>query len=230
MNERSKQLRRDSITLSREHGLYHLGGSFSSIEIMIALYDRVMTKDDVFILSKGHACAPLYVILREKGLNPKIEGHPSYDPTNGLHATTGSLGHGIPFGIGVAWGKKLRGESGNVYVLASEGDMQEGTFWESRLILNKNELKNIKIIIDINEIQGSNYVRAILPIPFWHLYANRIDGHDIEAISWAVKTDHVFTLAETIKGRGVSFMENKPEYGSHWLTDEEIKIAMEELK
>src|SRR3990167_9459380 len=164
MNERSKQIRRDTITLSKANGGYHYGGCFSIIEILIALFDHTIKSKDKFILSKGHSCWPYYVILQEQGYNPKLCGHPTRDEKNGVCCTTGSEGHGFPTGIGIAMAKKIKGEEGVIYVLMGDGECQEGTTWESLLIATKHRLDNLVIIIDKNGIQGSDYTNNILSI------------------------------------------------------------------
>jgi len=231
MNERSKQVRRDTIKLMYEHGLQHYGGSLSCIEILIALYDHVMTKDDVFLLSKGHCCPPMYVLLREKGLNPKIEHHPHMDVANGINMTSGSLGHGLGFGIGVALAKKIKGEPGIVYVLLGDGETTEGTFFESMLILRKLQLRNIRIVVDDNHIQGSDWCHNILFNSILHGFAvNVCMGNRLKSvIKSLINNNHWLYLCETVKGKGVSFMENDPVWHSRILTESEYKQAMEEL-
>lgn len=242
MNERSKQLRRDTIKLSHAHGGYHYGGCFSIIEILIALYDHHITETDVFILSKGHACWPWYVILREKGLNPKLEGHPSRDPYNGIICSTGSLGHGLPTAIGIALARKLKNEHGKVYVLMGDGECQEGTTWESLLIAAHHKLNNLIVIVDHNGIQGSGRVKDILPVTRMDEIADiigwnstsLIDGHNVEelreALSWSNESNHPNMITvSTIKGKGVSFMEDKPEWHAKYPDKEHVELAMMEL-
>lgn len=240
LSERSKQIRRDTIALSKANGGYHYGGCFSATEILIALYDHILTDNDKFILSKGHACWPLYVLLREKGLNPKLTGHPTRDEANGIHCTSGSLGHGLPTAIGMAMAKKLKGEDGNIYVLLGDGECQEGTTWESLLIAAHHKLFNLIVIVDQNNIQGSGKTRDILPMPNLGKIAKEIgwevsdvDGHSVDSImdAWAVDESMMpkLIMAYTIKGKGVSFMENKPEWHAKWPNPEEEAKMMEEL-
>ena len=262
LNERSKQIRRDTIALSKANGGYHYGGCFSAVEILIALYDHVLTDDDRFILSKGHACWPYYVLLREKGLNPKLTSHPSRDPHNGIHCTTGSLGHGLPLGIGMAMAKKAKGEAGQVFVLMGDGECQEGTTWESLLIAGKQKLDNLVVIVDKNKIQGSGFTNKILPIKVLGSVAvgsdwdfSIVDGHDtdvlkntlngnsqIDVTSLHAGPDREFAagmripkdkpqliIANTIKGKGVSFMEDDPAWHACWPNLKQEAQALEEL-
>ncbi len=163
LSERSKQVRRDAIDLSLANGGYHYGGSFSCADILVNLFDRVMGPGDRFILSKGHGCWVYYVLLRELGFNPLLEGHPHYDPSNGVYCTAGSMGHGFPTAIGQALARKLKKEPGTVYVLIGDGEAQEGTTWESLLIAGHLKLDNLVVIVDNNNIQGSGYVDKIMP-------------------------------------------------------------------
>ena len=139
LNERSKQVRRDTITLSKANGGYHYGGTFSCTEILISLYDHVMDQDnDRFILSKGHGCWSYYVLLRELGYDPPLEGHPHRDTHNGVHWTTGSEGHGFPAGIGMALAKRMKDDTGHVYVVIGDENPHEdgGSSWQTRIYHN----------------------------------------------------------------------------------------------
>lgn len=241
LSERSKQIRRDTIALSKANGGYHYGGSFSCVEILVALFDHVMGPDDQFVLSKGHACWPYYVLLRERGLDPRLEGHPKRDPHNGILATTGSLGHGLPTAVGMAQAKRLRGAPGRVFVLMGDGECQTGTTWESMLIASRLRLDNLVAIVDWNGIQGSDRCCEVLPLNIHNMVQvaeelgwawSRVDGHKVEQVVDAI--DGVFTkphliAASTVKGRGVSFMENEPKWHSNWLGGELLDKAMEEL-
>lgn len=239
MNERSKYIRRETIKLMYEHGLQHYGGSLSCIEILIAMYDKVMTKDDIFLMSKGHCCPPMYVLLREKGFNPEINHHPKFDPANGINMTSGSLGHGLGFGIGVALAKKIKGEPGRVFVLMGDGECQEGSTYESLLIHDKLYLDNLTVIIDHNLLQGSDFVHNMLPLNQDAITSAHVDGHDIDALILALYTYHSkekypdnhtqYIFAETYKGYGVSFIKNQVGWHSKMLTEELYKQAIKEL-
>jgi transketolase len=240
LNERSKQIRRDTIELSKANGGYHYGPCFSIVEILISLYDYVLTDDDTFILSKGHACWPWYVLLRERGLNPKLTGHPERDPHNGIECTTGSLGHGLPSGIGIALAKKQKGEPGKVYILMGDGECQEGTTWESLLIAAKYKLDNLVVIVDWNLIQGSGFVKNILPLNSLSFVASEIgwdvtatDGHTTNLITDELKIAANIprmVVAHTTKGKGVSFMENQPSWHACWPKPEQEAQALKELE
>jgi len=238
--ERGKQIRRETLDLGTKNGGYHFGGSFSAVEILVALYDVILTDDDRFILSKGHACWPLYVLLRERGFTPKLEGHPSLDVANGIHCTTGSEGHGLPSGLGRAWARKLDGRAGRVFVMVGDGECQEGTTWESLLTAPFHKLDNLTAIVDYNKIQGSGFVHDILPMDCLAKVADscgwsveEIDGHSYPAIFDAlqrkVEGRPRFIMAHTVKGKGVTFMEGKPEWHAKFPSPEQLAQAYQEL-
>jgi transketolase len=241
LNERSKQVRRDAIEISKANGGYHYGGSFSCAEILVHLFDTIMDRErgDRFILSKGHGCWVYYVLLRELGYNPTLEGHPHYEPENGIFCTAGSMGHGLPTGIGMALARKMKGDNSKVFVLVGDGECQEGTTWESLLIANRLKLNNLVMIVDNNKIQGSGYVDEILPIDKVLIAAAKaanwnvevIDGHNDDLLKVDLNSSESPTLivANTVKGKGVSFMENKPKWHSNWLGGELEKQAFDEL-
>ena len=244
LNERSKQVRRDTLKLSKANGGYHYGGSFSIVEILIALYDYVLKDEDKFILSKGHACWPYYVLLREKGLDPKLEGHPTLDEKNGVFFTTGSEGHGLPASVGMALARKIKEEEGRIFVLMGDGECQEGTTWESLLTASHRKLDNLTVIVDYNGIQGAGFIKDNLPIKGlgeiatilgWSV--NEIDhGHSIPVLqavlsnAFKKKDKPHLIIAHTVKGKGVSYMENKPEWHAKWPDPEHEKQMIEELK
>ena len=241
LNSRSKEVRMKAFKLSQSVGANHYGGTFSSIEMLLALYDHVLTSDDKFILSKGHACWGLYVLLIEKGLNPKLEKHPKLDTLNGIEFTTGSEGHGLPAGMGMAFAKKKLKKPGKIYVMIEDGEAQEGTTWESLLIASFHKLDNLIVIMDKNGIQNNGFVDQILPIHAvkgaaascgWNVF--EVDGHDTEEITKTfLKCESndrpTFIIANTVKGKGVSFMENQPGWHSKFPTSAEQEAIINEL-
>ena len=240
LSARSKQVRRDAIALSKANGGYHYGGSFSCAEILINLWDHLLKEPDRFILSKVHGCWVYYVILRELGFNPTLEGHPHYEPEEGIFCTAGSMGHGLPVGIGMALARKLKNQKSKVFVLMGDGECQEGTTWESLLIAGQLKLSNLVAIVDNNGIQGSGFVKDILPVipalmsaaesAGWRVV--EIDGHnsDLLDLNLEYSSQPTLIIAQTIKGKGVSFMENVPKWHSNWLAGDLETQALEELK
>ena len=222
----------------------HIGSSLSCIDAVDSIY-KIMGKNDHFILSKGHASLALYTILREKGFSPDVSKiHPDIDVKNGIEASSGSLGHGLPVAVGMALEKKIKKEDGIIYVLLGDGECQEGTTWESLLFASQHNLYNLCIIIDYNKLQAIDYVEDVLDI---ENIINKIiafnctaipvyNGHDIENIDNALKNTSNFSVREprviilhTIKGSGISFMENVLEWHNKLPNKEELKQAMEEL-
>jgi len=240
-------IRRKTLELAVEHGNGHIASAFSIVEILVALYDNVLTKDDKFILSKGHGCLSFYVVLREKGFNPTISGHPDIDVKNGIECTTGSLGHGLPVAVGMALAKKLKKEKGTIYVLLGDGESQEGTTWESLAIASHHKLGNLVVIVDKNNLQALGETRSILSLNSlrekvisFGCHSIRCNGHDVEKIGSALRDkcsshNSLFVdfpkvvIADTVKGKGVSFMENRAEW-HHRIPDErQLKLAYGEL-
>jgi transketolase len=205
----------------------------------ISLYSCFLKPNDRFVLSKGHACIPYYLLLREQKYNPKISDHPDIDAANGICCSTGSLGHGLPIGVGMSLAKKIKNEPGKVYVLIGDGECQEGTVWESLMIAAHHKLNNLTVIIDNNQLQGSGRIEDILSlgdiknkIESFGCYAIKVDGHSYRELIAAFEKKNKkpkVIIAETIKGKGISLMENNPVWHSRWPTLEQINMALQEL-
>ena len=148
--KKSKKLRQDTFNLFIKTGEAHLGGSFSMIEALIVIFFKILKKKDKFILSKSHASFPLYLLLKEKGYNPKLTTHLEIDPKNGIHCTTGSLGHGLPIATGMALARKKNKLNKKIYVLISDGESAEGSVWEALRFIQENNLTNIEVYVNIN--------------------------------------------------------------------------------
>lgn len=237
----------------------HIPSSFSIIDILSALYGKFLKYDiknpdwegrDYFILSKGHGCYGLYTILEkygfidEKDLYEKdpecriLGGHPNFHKINGIETSTGSLGNGIGMGAGIALGLKIKGLENKVITLIGDGESNEGTVWETALVSSNLRLGNFCVIIDNNKSTES-----ILPMPNmkekwnafgWETY--EVDGHSekeilstLENISFNHDSKPKVIIANTIKGKGVSFMENNGAWHHRVPNDEEFKKINEEL-
>ena len=239
---RAKKLRQDTFKAFVEHGEAHLGGSFSMIEILIALFEEIMVNEDKFILSKAHASFPLCLVLKEKGLNPRMTTHLEIDPDNGIHCTTGSLGHGLPIATGMALARSIKGQKGTIYVMMSDGECQEGTTWESLLIASKHKLDNLVIIVDYNKIQALSKLEDALPLnnlsnKFKAFNSNCIeikDGHSFKDLIKGFKKlknlgkPNVIIL-NTIKGKGIKEFENDPVWHARQLKGEEMDLGKKRL-
>lgn len=242
LEEKAKELRRKVLILTYERKEGHLGGGFSAIEILIWLYFKQLKKEDKFILSKGHAYYPLYFILKEKGYHPQLLSHPELDEKNGVYATTGSLGHGLPMAVGMALARKIQKKKGRIYVLVGDGELEEGTTWEASIIASRYHLNNLVVIVDYNGLQALDKIEKIAP-SFKNLkkifenigyQVKEADGHSFYSLKKAFeKLDNSqpkMIIAYTVKGKGVSFMENNYIWQTRAPSDEEFQRALEELK
>ncbi len=209
---------------------------------------------DRFVLSKGHASAALYAIMAHCGyfkeeelltfrkLGTKLQGHPCSNALKGIEVSTGSLGQGLSIACGMALGLKLDNIDSKVYVYLGDGETQEGSVWEAVMNASHNNLNNLIAFVDRNKLQidgSTETVKSIgdLTLKFkafgWNTI--EIDGHNYNqiysAIEKAKKSDKpIVIIANTIKGKGVSFMENNPSWHGKAPNDEQLKQALEELK
>ena len=236
------KLRQKTFEAFIEHGEAHLGGSFSMIEMLIALYEVILKDNDKFILSKAHASFPLCLLLKEKGLNPELSTHLEIDPDNGIHCTTGSLGHGLPIATGMALARKYLNKKGKIYVMISDGECQEGTTWESLLIGAKHCLDNLVVLVDYNKIQALSTINDALPLDnlaakfkaFNWSCLEVADGHLFqELITVLKKTNNAKTprviIVNTIKGKGIPKFENDPAWHARKVKGDEMAIGKKEL-
>lgn len=240
----------------------HMGASFSVADIISVLYfDNVLRYDasrpewedrDKFILSKGHACYALYAVLAIAGYFPeeelqhvgqissKLGGHPKMYDIPGVEASTGALGHGLSFAIGIAYANKMDEKKSHVYVVLGDGECQEGSIWEGALSAPTLKLDNLTVIIDHNKLQAMDDLENIVHMkPFadkWKAFGwnvLEIDGHNYAEIKEALLTRQTgiptLVIANTVKGKGVSFMENVPIWHYRMPNEEELPILMEEL-
>ena len=225
-----------------EKGEAHLGGSFSIIEVLILLYNKILKNNDKFILSKAHASFPLCIILRNKGLDPEIKTHLEIDVKNGINCTTGSLGHGLPIATGMAFARKKQKKNGTIFVMVSDGECQEGTTWESLLIASKHKLDNLVIIVDYNKIQALSTLKDALPLnnifeKFKAFGCNCIEiknGHSFKELingfnKIKEKGKANVIILNTIKGKGIKEFENNPVWHARQLKGEEIEVGKKRL-
>ena len=242
LKDKAFKLRQDTFKEFIKKGEAHLGGSFSMIEILVAMYEKVLTKKDKFLLSKAHASFPLCILLRSKGFKTKITTHLEIDEKNGINCTTGSLGHGFPIATGMAFARKKQKISGNIYVLISDGECQEGTTWESLLIAAKHKLDNLVLLIDYNKIQALTKLDDALPlsslskklISFNWNCLNIKDGHSFQSIIKALtkkrkKGIPTAIIFNTTKGKGIKEFENDPVWHARKVSKKDINIAKRRL-
>ena len=239
--DQAHRLRCETFIAFAEHGEAHLGGSFSMIEGLIAVYESILQEQDKFILSKAHASFPMCLLLREKGFDPRVATHLEIDSMNGIHATTGSLGHGLPIATGMALGRKLRSIEGRIFVMISDGECQEGTTWESLLIAARHQLSNLVVIVDYNKIQALSTLEDALPLDDlaakfrafnWNCEEVR-DGHNFSEIIPVLEGPSTNSpravLLHTTKGKGIPDFENDPAWHAKKIREKEMKIGKQAL-
>jgi len=208
---------------------------------------------DRFILSKGHCTPVIYAVLGDCGYFPladletfrrpgsHLQGHPYQPKTPGVEASTGTLGLGLSTGLGMALAAKLRGQSQRYYVLCGDGELQEGQIWEAALFAHKYRLDNVVVVVDRNYLQTDGDTEEVMPLdplePKWRAFGwgtCEIDGHDfhqiVDAIERAKGTDRPqVVIARTIKGKGVSFMEDVASWHGMPPERDDYERAMTEL-
>lgn len=251
MNRITKDIRKNILKLSYKAKSSHIGSCLSIVEILAVLYHNILKKKDRFILSKGHAALALYCTLYQKkyislktlnsfGSNKTILMNHVSHKVNGVEFSTGSLGHGLPVAIGKAIKFKINKEKNKVYVLMSDGEINEGTTWEGLLFASHHKLDNLNIIIDYNKIQSMDFVKKVINIEplkskFLSFGCNVkvINGHNITAINNALirsaKNKPNVIIANTVKGKGVSFMENNNLWHYKNPNLEELKRSLLEI-
>jgi transketolase len=209
---------------------------------------------DRFILSKGHACPVWYAALARRGyfdtrhlttlrrLNSILQGHPDMNKTPGVDMTVGSLGHGLSAAVGMALGGQVRNKNYKVWVVIGDGEAQEGSIWEAAMAAAKWKLGTLIAIMDCNRLQNDGYVDEVMPIALvadkWRAFGWKvleIDGHNMSEIVDTLENTGTsagtptMVLANTVKGKGVSFMEDVCEWHGRAPTHEEAQQALKEL-
>ena len=252
----SGQLRLKILGLYNQAHAGHIGCSLSCTDLMIATLVLRKREQDTFLLSKGHAAAALYVTLNHIGdisdeelatfyhNGTTLPAHPAPNKHRGIPFATGSLGHGLPLSTGMAHANKLRGNNGYAYVLMSDGETNEGTTWEAAHYAIQNRLDNLIVLIDKNGLQGFGYTENVLGDTAspekWRAIGFdviEVDGHDVDAILEAIDSVTArpnglpkVIIAHTIKGKGVSYMENRMEWHYLPMSPEQYEIACSDIK
>ena len=253
LKEIAKEVRKDILLEVYSAKSGHPGGSLSCADILTAIYFDLIEEGDKVVLSKGHASPALYAVLAEKGffdkeelktfrkLGSRLQGHPSSKSTPGVDVTSGSLGQGLSVANGIALAFKLDKKENHVYVILGDGEIQEGQVWEAAMSSSHYHLNNVIAFLDYNKLQidGSNdEVMTVSPVDkkfeAFGWYVQTINGHDFDEIIGAVqnakKQDKPsMIIANTIKGKGVSFMENKAEWHGKAPSKEQFEEAMKVL-
>lgn len=260
---KAAQMRKEILEMIVSAKGTHIASAFSIIDLILYLYDKVLKIDpknpkdekrDKFVLSKGHGCAALYVVLADYGFFPKrilksycsegsiLGGHPDSVRIPGVETSTGSLGHGFSVAVGFALANKINKSQYHVYCLVGDGECNEGTIWEAAMVAAHHKLDNLVLIIDDNKLMISGFAKDILdPLSFskkFHAFGwntIEIDGHNFNELINAfnkvpIKNNRpTVIIANTVKGKGVTYMENKKEWYSMLPNEEEMETALKEL-
>jgi transketolase len=263
LNKLARTTRRQILEMFVAAGGGHFGGSLSVVEILVALYGAVLRIDparpewpgrDRLLLSKGHASGAYCAVLANAGyfddallctfnkLDSPFGMHPDMHKIPGCDMSTGSLGHGLPVGIGMALAARADGKDTRVYVVMGDGECQEGTVWEAASVAAQFKLDHLTAIVDRNRLSldgGTEEINALEPLAQrwqafgWHVL--EADGHDLAAIYRCIGEAQdmagrpTVLIAHTVKGKGISFMENKYQYHYATLSAEQVQAARSEL-
>lgn len=260
----ARDMRAEIIRYSNHAGLPHLGSCLSSVDILSCLYFHFLQLDtsdatnelrDRFVLSKGHGAPALFQILAKRGFYPQSdlyrpdhgggvfgEHPPVPQDLPGVEAATGSLGHGLPMGLGMALAGRLNKLPYKVFVLLSDGECNEGSIWEAALFAAAKKLDRLCVIVDFNKWQATGRSEEVMALnPFTDKWKSfgwdvcRVNGHDMTELvstieNWKEGTGKPFAIiADTVKGRGVSFMEDDNNWHYRVPTEDEVEMAKKEL-
>lgn len=261
--EISKKIRKKILKMIFNSQTSHIGSSLSTVDILTVLYFKVLSIDpknawakdrDRFILSKGHACAALYATLALRGFfseeildeycinGGRLPGHSTMHCASGVEVSTGSLGHGLSIGAGMAIAAKHDGYKYRVFVLLSDGECNEGSVWEAAMFAAHHKLDNLIAIVDCNKLQAFGRTKEVVNleplVDKWIAFgwgAKEIDGHNFTQIEKALgkvpfeKNKPNVVIAHTIKGKGVSFMEDQLVWHYKSPNKEQMELALKEL-
>ncbi|MDC3273860.1 transketolase [Candidatus Pelagibacter sp.] len=248
----SLKIRKLILKIANSSQCSHIGSNLSIVDILSVLYVKFLKiKKNSFILSKGHACLAQYCVLKELGFitdktlntfgkNGTILMSHSSHKVPGINLSTGSLGHGLPVATGIALANKINKKKSKMFVLLSDGELDEGSNWESILFSSHHKLDNLVIIIDYNKLQSTNSVKNTLNLePLDKKFESfgckvlTVNGHNCEKIFKALNSKSskpLVVIANTVKGKGVSFMENSVLWHYKSLDSEDYKRALKIIK
>ncbi len=258
LDEKSYKQRKLILEILEKSRRGHIGSAFSVLEIIRVMYDSILHYDakhpespsrDIFVMSKGHGCLALYVVLAEKGFFPAEElfkfcaedgilgGHPERETVPGVEVSTGSLGHGLSVASGMALGLKMDGRRQRVFALVGDGECNEGTVWEAALFCAKHRLDNLTVLVDYNKMQcygTTSDVTDLEPLADkWISFGfevREVNGHDVKALEQVLSSlpfrqwKPSALICHTVKGKGIPLIENNPNWHHKAkITDAEIR-------
>ncbi len=261
--EKLKQLRKEIFLTGYAGGMAHLASCYSCLEILYTLYCKNVLAIEVdnpkaperdrFILSKGHAGLALYSVLCERGFltkeefhtylksGSKIGGEPCMRDLPFVEASTGSLGHGLSMGVGIAMAQKLDKINSRTFVVLGDGELEEGTVWEAAMSAKAFELDNLVAILDANEIQKMDSIKKTIGMNNWKdkwqsfgWQVEDVDGHNIDDLAKILVKQNIektprLVIAHTVKGKGISIMENNPVWHFKLPNKKELAVFKSEL-
>lgn len=256
----SKEIRKSIVKMNAKSSASHSGTALSTVDILTILYFKIMDIDpnnptlgsrDKFILSKGHGSSALYATLAERGYFSKnlldgfyvdggqLPGHLDKDAVPGVEVSSGSLGHGLSIGVGMAIANKIDKLDNHVYVMCGDGELNEGSVWEAIMYAPRQCLNNLTMIVDYNKLQGYGKTNEVINLEPLNLKLQsfnwdvlEIDGHNYEEIEKALSqqtSKPLAIIAHTIKGKGVSYMENEFIWHYRSPNKEQLEQAIKEL-
>ena len=262
MDVRSKYLRSLIYQMVKIEGRGHIGPALSLIEILRVLFDSFLQyqptnptwkERDRFILSKGHGCLALYALLADKGFfdlrdletvcrfDSFLGGHPERCKVPGVEASTGALGHGLPIAVGMAVAAKIKKQSHRVVIVCGDGEINEGSVWESALSASKHHLDNLIVIIDYNKMQSYGTTEEVLSLePLsekWSSFGFSVyetDGHSVRDLELTFASAKILNrqpkviICHTVKGKGLSAAENNPKWHHKRLSGNELEMMNRE--
>lgn len=208
------RLRKDILRVAIANNKGHIASSLSCLDILVMLYYKIADKNDTIILSKGHGCYGLYAIWADLGLLDK--GKWERFELSGCLDNYGSLGHGLPVAVGIAFANKRLGNDYHTWVIVGEGELQEGSCWEALSFMYHHMLTNITVIVDNNNLQAMDWIGNILygdlfqRLQGWGFITSGCDGHSHKQLRKALADKPIILLAQTVKGKGIKCMENNP--------------------
>ena len=258
LKEYAKKIRINTLRVANSSKGPHVGTALSCVDILTQLYFKTLnivsyddSNRDIFIMSKGHGAMALYSTLYEKGLlsendffsyyldGGKLPAHLDKDTSEAIEVSSGSLGHGLPQALGFANSKKLKGLDSKVYVLMGDGEVQEGSVWEAAMLAPKMRLDNLTVLIDRNNLQGYGRPNELVSYESidnkfksfnWDVY--RVNGHNFEELNHVLEAScnkPKVIVCDTVKGKGVSFMEDELKWHYFIVTDEKLEAALAEI-
>jgi transketolase len=249
--QHSIRVKKRLLAMHHHSNVGHIGGNLSALDALLVLFHDVLDDVDEFVLSKGHSAGALYAVLWSVGIlndddlntfhkdDTLLPAHPPANRIPRISFATGSLGHGLSLAAGLALAQKLKWQNRRVFCLTSDGEWQEGSIWEALIFSAHHNLSNLTVMIDHNKLQGFGTTNDVASMsPLWEkikgfdVSISVIDGHDIDAIRAGLQKETSrphFVFLKTVKGKGISFMENKMEWHYLPLSNEQYQIAITEM-